>query len=51
MNEGVRADLLNNKYHLNNWMLCLMPQYGRRAAATTKAGCLRLFSKKMCFSI
>ncbi len=50
MNEGVRVDLLTNKYHLNNWMLCLMPQYGRLAAATIKVGYLRLSRKKMFFS-
>ena len=46
MNGEVRADLLISKYHLNNWMLCLMPQYGRLAAATAKAGCLRPIQKK-----
>jgi hypothetical protein len=50
MNEGVRVDLLTSKYHLNNWMLCLMPQYGRLAAATIKVGYLRLSRKKMFFS-
>ena len=46
MNGGARADLMTNKYHLNNWMLCLMPQYGRLAAATAKAGCFTAIQKK-----